>query len=1283
MKKVIGLLISVCMILSSVPVTVSAAQAAGSTFTAGDFTYKVNTDTSTVTLTSIAASALSGAVTVPGSVSDGTSTYTVTQLGDAFKNVEAKTKEMTSLVLPDSITKFTGTAQFYACKGLDSIHLPANLTGDATGTGYLTKSFYYCSKLTAVELPAGITKCYGTFNSNSGVRTVTITSKSAVDFFGGSGTKDARAWADGITGIKIYYPADGAAPTRYTGSFTATIIKQGDTPTPQVTGFEIDDFEYSIISDTDTVNVKGFSSTSDKTGEKVLPQTVTYGDKTYTVVQVGYAAFANNTKLTSFIMPDTVTSMGTNAFYGCTKLQYVHLSENLANVSASRQLVGAFQYCTSLKSVIIPAGITCLPKTFLYSGVEDIVLKAKSTELPKGSSNEYVPVSNPNTVRIYYPSDGGVVGGYKSYISNYFVYDGSIAYKVKEDNSFCAVSILPGYSLAGDVTLPAAVGALGVTEIAPQAFKDADDITAVTVPDSVVTIGEEAFADCDNLTSVTLPESIRGGLNRTFAGCTKLSTVIIPAGIETLSGTFEGASRLTDVKFPPTVTTISDKAFYGCNSLLELAIPDTVTSITDGDNPLGTVFPDNCTLIVKRDSAAHTYAVENNINYVIKSEVEYAVKSGSAEITGTNFRIVGEYEIPHTVTIGGNSYTVTSIAANAFKNQDALTVLSVPDSLSHIDSTAFSGCTNEAFAVRADSQGAAYPAVKAVGVSYIADDTDTGLAYKKYASKPGLEIYGSANGAELSGDIAILAYDGEDIVSIGEGAFEGQSNITGVTMPDTVTSIKKSAFADCQSLETADLSDNTEGVLDSVFEGCIKLEAAKIPSGVTALKNTYNGCASLTRVTVPESVTAIYANTFADCTGLETVIIPETVTAFDRIVAFKDETQEEAEYVETNTSKKWVDNPFKGAVNQNLAICGQRGSAAEEFAYSSGIRFVDIAKGNYPLDYRITDKNTVDITVRDVYQNGDVTIIGALYDNSGKLIDCKTVTADFDSDGCKSVFNGEFLFEDYAEDTTLKLMVWNDLETLIPIKGAQNVEEPEKIKILILGNSISNHGTSESVGWFAPDKQGMAATSLDKDFAHIVLQKAQEINPNAEINIVTAWSLEAGFERWQSLIESEYQDAVNYDADIIIAQFGENVKNNANEGSLGGNFDNENEFSAATFANIVKAFIKDGKDVPVIVVTSMMSNNATVLNAKQQAATDNGWAYVNLCNDSNFSESKNSAYYLTPNQIELGLASGTFRDGVTIGSGVYVHPGNNGMRAIAYGIWRYAEPVIEAMSYGK
>ena len=345
------------------------------------------------------------------------------------------------------------------------------------------------------------------------------------------------------------------------------------------------------------------------------------------------------------------------------------------------------------------------------------------------------------------------------------------------------------------------------------------------------------------------------------------------------------------------------------------------------------------------------------------------------------------------------------------------------------------------------------------------------------------------------------------------------------------------------------------------------------------------------------------------------------------------------------------------------------------------VRHIHQACEYYPFEYSAINNTTFNVSIRDIYGNGDVVVIGALYDKDDNFIQCYPVSTEFNTDNCKTVFTKNMEFTNYSENVTLKFMVWNNLATLSPINDVVTVESQKPIKILVLGNSISNHGTSAASGWFAPNAQGMAATTLDKDFVHVMLAKAQEVNPNVDVKIVTAWSLEANFHNWESLIATEYQEAVNYDADIIIAQFGENVKNNENEGALGGSFDNDNEFTSDTFANIVKAFMREGKEVPVIAVTSMMSNKSVVLDAKKQACEENGWANVNLCNDSNFAESRNSAYYLTPNQVQEGLANGTFRADVAIASGVYVHPGNNGMRAMAYGIWRYLEPIIEEMTY--
>ncbi len=304
-KKIFGLLVTLSMIAALVPASVSAYAEAGTTFTDGDFTYTVLSETSTVKLTAIAAESLEGAVQVPETVTDGEAQYTVTQLGDAFKNKEAKTKGMTSLVLPDTITKFAGTATFYACKGLKSIHLPANLTGDATAK-QLTKTFYFCPNIKYVEIPAGITKLWGTFASNAGVRKVVLLGTSQVDFYQASGTAEARAWSDNTTGTYVYYPEGGAIPNRTTGYGTTATVKS-------YTNYA-DGFFYELSGDDAIVTGTVLAD------DVYIPDTL--GEKVVTAI--GEGAFTGNIGITSIDIPVSVTSIGEGAFADCTGLADVY-----------------------------------------------------------------------------------------------------------------------------------------------------------------------------------------------------------------------------------------------------------------------------------------------------------------------------------------------------------------------------------------------------------------------------------------------------------------------------------------------------------------------------------------------------------------------------------------------------------------------------------------------------------------------------------------------------------------------------------------------------------------------------------------------------------------------------------------------------------------------------------------------------------------------------------------------------------------------------------------------
>lgn len=141
------------------------------------------------------------------------------------------------------------------------------------------------------------------------------------------------------------------------------------------------------------------------------------------------------------------------------------------------------------------------------------------------------------------------------------------------------------------VSIPSSVGSNTVTAIGSGAFAGNAEIKSVSFPSSVTQIGQEAFADCSSLSSVSLPSSLELIGIGAFYGCSDLTSVSVPDGTKTISDeAFAQCSSLQSITIPSSVTSISDDAFDGCNSL---------------------------TIRCKDRSAAHIFAVDNSINYIL------------------------------------------------------------------------------------------------------------------------------------------------------------------------------------------------------------------------------------------------------------------------------------------------------------------------------------------------------------------------------------------------------------------------------------------------------------------------------------------------------------------------------------------------------------------------------------------------------------------------------------------------------------------------------------------
>jgi len=667
------------------------------------------------------------------------------------------------------------------------------------------------------------------------------------------------------------------------------------------------------ITDCDETQAQGFVE---------IPSTIAG----FPVTKIATGACKGCIHLTSICIPDSVTTIGDEAFSGCA-FQEIAIPDSVRLIG-----FGVLSNCNNLTSVTIPflgSSVTSdsnfgylfgsLPyvtqNDFLPESLQTVIL---TDECQTVWDNAFLNCSNIKTV---------FIGNNATSIGNSAFSGCTTLETVSIGNQVMNLGVS---AFSGCTALKTVLNVSGVQDIGYCAFTSCINLSSLDSFSSAVNIGSYAFEGCISLTSCSFGDSLRYIGACAFAECTSLTSFNDGENLtEIRQSAFLDCSALTSMTLAFIGNTPTDNTFlgylFGGNSYYENegCVPASLNTLTlaTGTNNLNALYGcrgietinllpsvtsinprifDSCSNLsaINADSANSNFTSDDGVLYN-KSKTELMqYPSGKANLY---------FLVPTGVTV---------IDSSAFKNNKALLSVTLPDSVTSVGFSAFVGCTHldtmtlpfvggsktnnthlgYLFGASNYSNNASYVPLSLHTI--LLSDACTTLGNSALYGLSGITSIAFGKGVSLLGESAFSGCSGLTTINVnaentvfeslnGVLFLKSKSNIVlypqgkagAYSIPDSVTTIGRNAFSNCTKLSSIVIPESVTTIESGAFYNCRLLASISLPGNLISIgESAFQYCVGLTSVVVPDKITEIKDYIFSGCTRIVSVSIPDHVT---------------------------------------------------------------------------------------------------------------------------------------------------------------------------------------------------------------------------------------------------------------------------------------------------------------------------------------------------------------------------------------------------------------------